>query len=247
MSNNFNGDFCDSTQIYYRELRNCTPISREKETILLRKAKEGDRKAKQELMVANLKFVFDTVKNYKGRGVPLSDLISEGNLGLSHAIDKFDLNSGVKLISYAVWWVKYYVQKTLKKQDGITRNEGDEEEYERFKISDHQTMDGVNDEECPYTISTYTDESDQIKGEIEMERDIVVNKVLNLLDDRERTIIVNYYGLNGEKKIRLKEIGDKIGITAERVRQLKNDAFTKIRNKTKNNKLFIEALSSCIQ
>ena len=80
MTNDYVNDFNTTVQTYYKELKKCNPISREKEVELIKKAKKNDLKAKNTILSSNLKFVFDVAKNYKGCGVPLEDLISEGNL-----------------------------------------------------------------------------------------------------------------------------------------------------------------------
>jgi RNA polymerase primary sigma factor len=80
MSNAYINDFNTTVQTYYKELKKCNPISKEKQFELIKRAKKNDLKAKNTILTSNLKFVFDVAKNYKGCGVPLEDLISEGNL-----------------------------------------------------------------------------------------------------------------------------------------------------------------------
>lgn len=80
MANAYINDFNTTVQTYYKELKNCKPISKEYEKELIKKAKKNNIKARNEILTSNLKFVFDVAKNYKGCGTPLEDLISEGNL-----------------------------------------------------------------------------------------------------------------------------------------------------------------------
>ena len=84
-------DFTRTTEIYYEELRKYKPLTKSKERRLLKKCKKGNIKAKNEILESNLKFVFDVAKHYTGRGLSILELISEGNMGLLRAIDKFDL------------------------------------------------------------------------------------------------------------------------------------------------------------
>ena len=95
-------DFNTTVQTYYTNLKKYKPISREKEKELFKLIKNNNIEAKNELLESHLKFVFNVAKKYKGKGVPLEDLISEGNMGLTKAIEKFDDEKGVKFISYAV-------------------------------------------------------------------------------------------------------------------------------------------------
>ena len=104
MANLYVNDFSTTVKTYYDELKKYKPISREKEKELLIKAKNGDLNAQNEILTSNLRFVFNIAKRYKGNGAAISDLISEGNLGLVKAIQKFDPEKDVKFISYA-WFV----------------------------------------------------------------------------------------------------------------------------------------------
>ena len=99
-------DFSDSVKTYYQELKRHKPLPRDVERELIVKAKAGDIEARNKILTANLRIVFNIAKKYRGHGVDLSDLISEGNDGMIKAIEKFDLSQNVKFFSYAVWWVR---------------------------------------------------------------------------------------------------------------------------------------------
>ena len=88
--NQYANDFTETVRVYYDDLKKYKPLTKAKERRLLKKCKKGNLKAKNEILEANLKFVFDVAKHYTGRGVSISDLISEGNLGLIKSIEKFD-------------------------------------------------------------------------------------------------------------------------------------------------------------
>jgi RNA polymerase primary sigma factor len=121
--NVYANDFNTTVQTYYTSLRKYKSISREKEIELFKLIKNDDEQAKKEIIESHLKFVFDVAKSYKGKGVPLEDLISEGNIGLAKAINRFDENKGVKFISYAVWWIKQSILDCLRKRNKISYNE----------------------------------------------------------------------------------------------------------------------------
>ena len=99
--------------IYLKDIQAIPLMSREEETALAAKAKAGDKAAKDKIVNANLRFVVNVAKNYQGGGLDLSDLISEGNIGLLTAIDKFDSTKGYRFISYAVWWIRQSILKAI--------------------------------------------------------------------------------------------------------------------------------------
>jgi len=116
---NFEGD--NSISKYFKDVRKSKLISKAEEIGLAKRIKKGDTKAVHELVNANLKFVISIAKEYQGQGLPLSDLISEGNLGLIKAANKFDHKKGFRFISYAVWWVKQSIMQSLNDNARIVR------------------------------------------------------------------------------------------------------------------------------
>jgi RNA polymerase primary sigma factor len=100
-------------RLYFDDIAESTPLSREREVELADKIKNGDMRARDEMIRANLRFVVDVAKKYQNRGLSLSDLISAGNLGLITAADRFDGTKGYKFISYAVWWIRQSILQTL--------------------------------------------------------------------------------------------------------------------------------------
>ena len=100
-------------RLYFDDIAESTPLSREREVELADKIKNGEMRARDEMIRANLRFVVDVAKKYQNRGLSLSDLISAGNLGLITAADRFDGTKGYKFISYAVWWIRQSILQTL--------------------------------------------------------------------------------------------------------------------------------------
>jgi|TARA_Y100001934_G_scaffold62321_1_gene77316 RNA polymerase primary sigma factor len=100
-------------RLYFDDIAESTPLSREREVELADRIKNGDMRARDEMIRANLRFVVDVAKKYQNRGLSLSDLISAGNLGLITAADRFDGTKGYKFISYAVWWIRQSILQTL--------------------------------------------------------------------------------------------------------------------------------------
>ena len=114
-------DMEDSLGSYLGEIANSRPLSSSEEVGLARKIKDGDEHARNLLVEANLRFVVSVAKEYQNRGVPLSDLISAGNMGLITAAERFDENKGFKFISYAVWWIRQAILQTLAEQSRTVR------------------------------------------------------------------------------------------------------------------------------
>ena len=103
------------TNIYLRDIRKFTPLSKEDEAGVIADAQKGNRKALDRLITANLRFVVRIAREYSGRGLPLADLIAEGNVGLIRATRTFDLARGHKFITYAVWWIRQGILSALNR------------------------------------------------------------------------------------------------------------------------------------
>ena len=103
----------ENLAIYLREINSIPLLSREEEKITARAAVSGSRAARDKLISANLRFVVTVAKKYQGLGLPLDDLVSEGNVGLINAADRFDPEKGYHFISYAVWWIRQAIMSAL--------------------------------------------------------------------------------------------------------------------------------------
>ena len=115
----FNEDV--SVNLYLKDIRTYKPLERQEEVKLAERIKTGDRKARDKLVTANLSFVVSVAKDYLGRGLSLSDLIAEGNIGLIEAARRFDETRGYKFVTYAVWWVRQAILKAFAEQIKIVR------------------------------------------------------------------------------------------------------------------------------
>jgi len=107
--------------LYLKEINRIPLLSRQEEEALARRAVKGDKTAKEELARANLRFVVNIAKKYQNQGLPLPDLISEGNIGLLNAIDRFDVEKGYHFISYAVWWIRQAILKAICEKSRMIR------------------------------------------------------------------------------------------------------------------------------
>jgi len=261
-----------SLDLYLNEIRRYPLLSREDEVELARKARAGDMQAQEKLVRSNLRFVVSIAKKYVGNGVPLEDLINDGNVGLVKAAERFDPERGFKFISYAVWWIRQSIlvsvsensrmirmpmnrvglaQKATKmsrqleqdlgrdpdaeelaKELGVTREEI--EEVTTFSQATLSLDQPVHDEGNETTfvdqiVDDYNAAPDKGAYADSLKRDM--DRALESLTDRERTILVRYYGLNGVKARTLEDIGKEMGYTRERIRQIKEQAIDKLRSR----------------
>lgn len=269
MSKKFISSYDDNITRYFKEIRKSSSLSVSEEVELAKRIQEGDQVAKEKLVSANLKFVISVAKEYQNQGLPLSDLISEGNEGLIKAAQKFDYTKGFKFISYAVWWIKQTIKQSLNDNSRMVRLPAnviskvyqDKKMKVRFEndngrpIEDGEAYinkDGVEEifkedllPSCTSLSKQINDEGDEL---IELIGDestfedndyiavddnlrLEINKVLDMLDEREADIITLYFGLNPNySMMTLEEIGDKHDLTKERVRQIKEKALRKLRH-----------------
>ena len=226
--NQYVNDFTETVKVYYDDLKKYKPLTKAKERRLLKKCKKGNLKAKNEILEANLRFVFDIAKHYTGRGVPISELISDGNMGLLRAIDKFDESKDVKFISYAVWWIRQAMLESIKKRNAISfveiePNTDNDSSMDKKLIEDDEDDVSFNND--------FSNENDEKSREVTENQRNIITSLIGTLSDRERDIVENYYGINDKKELTLTDIGKKYNLSSERVRQIKLNAIRKLRSK----------------
>ena len=226
--NQYANDFTETVKVYYDDLKKYKPLTKAKERRLLKKCKKGNLKAKNEILEANLRFVFDIAKHYTGRGVPISELISDGNMGLLRAIEKFDESNDVKFISYAVWWIRQAMLESIKKRNAINfveiePNTDNDASMDKKLIED--------DEDDVSFDNDFSNENDEKSKEVTDNQRNIITSLIGTLSDRERDIVENYYGINDKKELTLTDIGKKYNLSSERVRQIKINAIRKLRSK----------------
>lgn len=254
---------------YLRDVSRHELITPEMEKILGAKAQNGDEEAVQALAKANLRFVISVAKKYQNRGVSLTDLIQEGNVGLVTAARKFDPEQGVKFISYAVWWIRQAILASLANHGRPVRvplNRASDlarifREKERLKqelgreptsyelgraarltpelVESLQTLNAaeirldapIGDSEDSQLVERFiTEEAPEPEAEVENRLlHEAISGALSSLDERDAKVLRMYFGLEGKREHTLEEIGNSLGVTRERIRQLRDRALRRLR------------------
>ncbi|MCL2063938.1 MAG: sigma-70 family RNA polymerase sigma factor [Candidatus Cloacimonetes bacterium] len=214
-------------QSYLYDISKYTTLSKKEEKEVLIKAKSGDSFAKEMLIKSNLKFVVTIASKYQNRGLSLLELISEGNLGLLIAIEKFDPEKDLKLISYAVWWIRQKILYSIsKKIYSIGKFQTDcyqhNEEYNSFILENNNQVFIINknEPENDPKVLFYNEKICQS-----------LREAVDSLNERESYIVKSYYGLYGYELKTLSMLARKLGISKEYVRKIKMKSMEKIYRK----------------
>ncbi|MGL4400064.1 MAG: sigma-70 family RNA polymerase sigma factor [Luteolibacter sp.] len=262
-------DSDSSMKIYLREISKTPLLTPDEEKVLAERIRMGDAEARAHMIKANLRLVVKIAHDYSGYGMSLSDLISEGNIGLMNAVERFDPEKGGKLSTYGAWWIKQSIKRALANQsktirlpihmvdkiarmrriasilaESLGREPTDEEiatelGLPRQKIamlkqaSQRPTsLDApVNEGEATEYGEMISDESASDPLEMLTDKNLhdQIGGLLSLLNERERRIIDERFGLNGLKPMLLEDVGREFGVSRERIRQLQNSALAKMR------------------
>lgn len=245
-----------------------TPLTAIEEQEMIQRFHNGDMEARRRLIESNLRFVIKVSLNYRNQGLSLADLIQEGNLGLIEALEKFDPSKNCRLITYASWWIRLYIQRAIEQksrqislpinktevlrkiricQDNFVKTHGrqptPEEISDRIgvdikKIEDigfnspsFQTLHACDDQH-PGLESILIDEQNQDQRDLVWDNEAWrrLNSAMNILSRRERQVLSHRFNLyNGGKKLSLRKVGQILGLSAEGVRRIEEQAMSKLR------------------
>jgi len=260
----------DSTlKLYLREISKTPLLTIEEENALAERIRMGDLEAREHMIKANLRLVVKIAHDYSGYGLSLSDLVSEGNIGLMNAVERFDPEKGCKLSTYGTWWIKQSIKRALASQsktirlpihmvdkiarmrristiltEALGRPPSDEELADELGLPRQKIAMLKQAAQRPTSLDAPVNEGEELQyGDIisdeaatdpyEMLSDKnlrgEIDALLSLLNERERRIIDERFGLNGLKPLILEEVGREFGVSRERIRQVQNTALAKMR------------------
>jgi RNA polymerase primary sigma factor len=254
---------------YLREIGRTPLLTPPQEIELAAKIRNGDRTARALMISSNLRLVVTIAQDYANLGLPLLDVISEGNIGLMTAVDRFDPSKGAKLSTYAAWWIRQSIKRALSNQsktirlpvhlgdkiakvrrvalhmsEELGREPTDDELGEEIGIASEKVSQlkaasirpasldtPVSDDDLTEFGESVEDEQARTPFELLRDKDLHndVDGLLEALNDREKKIISQRFGFDGGARKTLEEIGRKLGVSRERIRQLENIALSKLR------------------
>ncbi|MCW5556911.1 MAG: sigma-70 family RNA polymerase sigma factor [Verrucomicrobiae bacterium] len=254
---------------YLREISETPLLKPHEEVELAARIRAGDEAARELMIRANLRLVVKIAKDYDGMGLPLLDMINEGNIGLMRAVERFDPNKGAKLSTYAAWWIKQAIKRGLANQgktirlpvhlvdrvskirrtavrlhEDLGREPTDAEIAEVLGMTAERVTELITASYRPASLDAplgddgdtqlqdvVRDENTQTAYE-EFERQTrheLLREMIGHLDERELTIVRYRFGLDGGAERTLEEVGERFGVTRERIRQIQNSALGKLR------------------
>jgi len=270
----------DPLKLYVRQIGDGPLLTPAEERELARRKDEGDEWAKRRLIECNLRLVMSITRNYVNSGVPLLDLIQEGNLGLIRAVEKFDYRMGFKLSTYATWWIRQAVTRAIADQGRTIRlpvhvvDQVRRVMRARRVLTQKLNRDPLPEEiavesglelkrvrelfdlvEDPVSLETPVGDGDSMFSDMledenserpddalaELLRGVELQEALGSLNERMRHVLELRFGLNGQIPKTLEEVGNDLGVTRERVRQLESRALRELQAVAPELRLYLRA------
>ena len=258
----------DATELYLREIGFSPLLTAVEEKKFGRLSRKGNAAARRRMIESNLRLVVKICRRYLNRGLPLLDLIEEGNLGLIHAVEKFDADRGFRFSTYATWWIRQAIERALMNQTRTIRlpvhvvkemnlylraarelaqkldHEPTAEEIaalidrpaadvdRMLKLNTRvESIDYLRNPHDRPMSETIADENMLDPSEHVAARDLSakLERLLSELSDKQRDVLIRRFGLHGGATGTLEEVGEEIGLTRERVRQIQMEALARLR------------------
>ncbi len=268
-SREFTQDELDATRMYLSEIGFSPLLTAQEEVYFARLVIRGDASARNRMVESNLRLVVKIARRYMNRGLSLLDLIEEGNLGLIHAVEKFDPERGFRFSTYATWWIRQTIERALMNQTRTIRlpihiikeingylrvarqlaqtldHEPTAEDIAQAmgkSVTEVKRMLQLNERVASVDTPIGKDEDRSLLDAIPDDNNIDPSQLLqdadlnekldqwlDQLNDKQRIVVKRRFGLGGLEKATLEQVGNEIGVTRERVRQIQIDALRRLR------------------
>ena len=213
----------ESTKRYVAEIKKAQVISREAETQLILDAQAGKLKARNTIIESNLRFAVQVARQYQGMGLEMEDLIAFANVGLFEAVDRFDTSKNVKFITFAVWYIRAEIQKALNDLSRTVRIPSHRTATEEYSTKSISTP--VGDDENKETYADRYLAADEVRSSRDRaDLTFDIDRALAQLKPKQEEALRRNYGLGVEYAQSMEQIGEEMGITNERARQLVRQA-----------------------
>ena len=205
-------------------------LTEEQESRLSTRILQGDERALNRLIEANLRFVVVIARQYQGQGLSMEDLVSEGNLGLMKAARKFDATRGLRFVNYAVVFIRQQIEKAVRK-------ESDEQRVESTRDGQTRSVDAPLGSKANVSLLSVLVNADSPQADLRVYNaslEDAIERSLQTLNERETVVVNAYFGI-GEERQTMAEIAERMSLKRERVRQIRDRAVRRLK---KNMKLF---------
>lgn len=227
-------------QKYIDEIGRRRLLSNQEEEELAARIKVGEEDAVNALVSANLRYVVTVAHQYANQGLPIDDLVSEGNVGMMKAAAKFGVSKGKRFVAFAAPYIREAMEKAIDQQTGLRRVP----KTEAAKVEKLRSRIMSMDESLPvgsqnnYSLLNILENPNVTPSDSQIERETLSDEllgVMNVLKERERKILMDYFGLTGERLTML-EIAQKMNLKRERVRQVRDAALRKLRRASRQSR-----------
>ncbi len=259
-------------QLYLREIGRVKLLTPKEELELGKRIRKGDEEAREQMIKANLRLVVKIARDYENLGLPLLDLINEGNVGLMKGVERFDPTKGAKLSTYASWWIKQAIRRALATQsktirlpehvvdkvahirraelklnETLDRGPTDEELADHVGLTPKQVRDYRQAAKSTVSLDAPLTDEDESRERAEVVADgraaapfehlakasdtALMKEAFATLAPREQDILRLRFGLEDDSPLTLEEIGQRYGLTRERIRQIECEGLKKLRTR----------------
>ena len=250
----------ESVRRYLDDIRKIEVMKKADEKVLFDQYQSGSRAAKERLIKGHMRFVVQVALHFRNMPLPISDLISEGAIGLIKAIETFDNSRGLNFISYAVWWIRSYIVQAVQKKGSLIRvpanqllrisKENRESIRDNKKTQQYRQLLNISRPDCAGEegwhslghLQSHLNFAEQEKQLTQTKLIASMHLAISQLPTREAFVVKNLYGIHRGDTETLETIADRMGLSPERIRQLKNKALKRLKTNQ-----YCKQMAECVE